>query len=363
MRAPAPSSLIGACAAAGGWAGLAGASFSPAGFSPQSKSSKLVLPSLCLTRSARSPSSWIWSTTTCLDSSGINASETRMSSSAAKSFSLLNSDNRVLPRCTPSFGNNMRRISPSMVSVRWVFSLTRSITCVLYWFGSKVAAMNASAAAKSSTTAPTAIRTHFSNFMDIASRLILRRHYRARTRATPLSIAVHGRRIQACAQQIGRLFHRQRPAEQEALDLVAFVFAQEAQLLGGFHAFCNHAQIHAVAELDHGARNGRIVRVGADVAHEGLVYFQPVHREALQIAQARIPGAEIVDAQAHAEFLQRVQCLDELLCILHHQALGELELQALRRQSSIGQCPRHGFHQIAPFELARGDIDRQHHRR
>ncbi|MCY1465029.1 hypothetical protein D9M71_831270 [compost metagenome] len=56
-------------------------------------------------------------------------------------------------------------------------------------------------------------------------------------------------------------------------------------LLGGFHAFGNHLHAQALAQLDDGANDGRIVVVIEQVLNEALVDLDLVQRQALEIAQ------------------------------------------------------------------------------
>ena len=44
--------------------------------------------------------------------------------------------------------------------------------------------------------------------------------------------------------------------------------------------------------------------IGGDVLDEGTIHFQSIHREALQIAQARVARTEIVDRNLDAELLE-----------------------------------------------------------
>ena len=73
-----------------------------------------------------------------------------------------------------------------------------------------------------------------------------------------------------------------------------------------------------------------VVGIDADVAHERAVDLDRVHRQLLEVRQRRVPGAEIVDRQAHAELAQAVEQRRLLLDVLHEVALGELELEHVR---------------------------------
>ena len=71
-----------------------------------------------------------------------------------------------------------------------------------------------------------------------------------------------------------------------------------------FHAFGDGLQIQAVRHLDDGAHDGRIVRVGGQVADEALVDLELVDVEALEVGQAGVAGAEVVDGQLDAQLLE-----------------------------------------------------------
>jgi BMFP domain-containing protein YqiC len=56
-------------------------------------------------------------------------------------------------------------------------------------------------------------------------------------------------------------------------------------LLGGFHAFGDHLHAQALAQLDDGANDGRIVVVIQQVLNEALVDLDLVQRQAFQVTQ------------------------------------------------------------------------------
>ncbi len=65
----------------------------------------------------------------------------------------------------------------------------------------------------------------------------------------------------------------------------------------------------------------------------GLVDLEDVDREALQVAQRRIAGAEVVDRQAHAERFQLQQPGEIRLGVVHDRAFRELQNQPLRGEA------------------------------
>src|SRR5581483_3684701 len=104
-------------------------------------------------------------------------------------------------------------------------------------------------------------------------------------------------------QPVDRL-GRCRPREQEALHLVAAGKTQQHALLLGLDALDQHRQAERAPErddrLDDDAAIGRL----AEPEHETAVNLELVEREALQIAEIGIAGAEIVERDADTELVQ-----------------------------------------------------------
>jgi hypothetical protein len=136
-------------------------------------------------------------------------------------------------------------------------------------------------------------------------------------------------------QQADDLGMRPRAAEQKALALVAAFGAQAAQFGFGLDAFGGDGDAETLAEADDRADDRLGVGVGAEIAHEGLVDLDLVEREAAQIAQARIAGAEIIHRDPHPERAQRMQRGLYLAALLQQQGFGDLELQPPRRQARL----------------------------
>ena len=68
-------------------------------------------------------------------------------------------------------------------------------------------------------------------------------------------------------------------------------------------AFGDRLQAERVGEAHDGGDDGAVVRVAASVeaVDEGAVDLQQVDREAPQVAERRVAGAEVVDRELHAE--------------------------------------------------------------
>jgi len=83
-----------------------------------------------------------------------------------------------------------------------------------------------------------------------------------------LPVARHLNTSWAAATERGGLGCRQRFAVPETLCLMAAVCDKEVGLFLVFHAFSHAAQIEALSECDYGRRDGLVIGVGRDVAHE-----------------------------------------------------------------------------------------------
>src|SRR5882672_6136207 len=144
-----------------------GACLGPAGALPAApdRSSKLVFPPLCCTRSRERPERVTRSTTICFESKGRSASDIFACSTRAKILLLLGSDKDVLPTATPMLGKTDRPRLPSIASVRPVLSFTAAEISGLYLLGSKVAATMAITSTISTTMPPAANSRVLKTFM------------------------------------------------------------------------------------------------------------------------------------------------------------------------------------------------------
>ena len=94
-----------------------------------------------------------------------------------------------------------------------------------------------------------------------------------------------------------------------------------------------------------------------------LVDLDRVEREALQIGQRRIAGAEIVERQARAEIAQARQHLRGIFGIFHHEALGHFELQRARQHARARQHRLHVLQEVVAEQLAARHVDAGENRR
>src|SRR5687768_17083030 len=95
-----------------------------------------------------------------------------------------------------------------------------------------------------------------------------------------------------------------RPADEVALDEIAAAAFQVLALRLGLHAFADHLDVQGMRERHDGRDDGALVMVAGHLGGERAVDLELVDREALQVGQAGVAGAEIVDHHRHAELLQ-----------------------------------------------------------
>ena len=134
---------------------------------------------------------------------------------------------------------------------------------------------------------------------------------------------------------------RDRPAEEEALGLVAVGLVEKGRLRGGLDAFDRHPHVQLASERDDRLHHRLGITAGAfEALHEAAVDLDLVEREAPQIAQARIAGTEIVHHDRHAHRLERLQLRHDGFRIAEQQGLGDLQLEPVRREARLLRAPR-----------------------
>jgi len=91
---------------------------------------------------------------------------------------------------------------------------------------------------------------------------------------------------------------RNRWAIKKPLTFDTSVFDQEAPVHFEFDAFSEHVELQRIGNGDHGERQGLEFRVVADLLDKRPVDLDAVDAEALQVAQARVTGAETVTSSS-----------------------------------------------------------------
>ena len=86
---------------------------------------------------------------------------------------------------------------------------------------------------------------------------------------------------------------------------------------------------------------GRFAVVGLEAVHERAVDLDRVERQVLEVRERRVAGPEVVEDEPDAELAQRPQRPRPGLGLVHQDALGDLELEEVRRaaRSRRGSSP------------------------
>src|SRR5690606_13837799 len=163
-----------------------------------------------------------------------------------------------------------------------------------------------------------------------------------------------GAQTGAALQKLEQLARRQRPGEQVTLHLVAAVAAQQLELTARFDPLGDHLEAQALGERDDRLGDRGVVRIGGDVLDERLVDLERLDREALEVQRRRVAGAEVVDREADAETVERLQLGDRLLGVAHDAARGQLALEIGGVESGVLEHARDAAHQVLLLELAPG---------
>jgi hypothetical protein len=106
------------------------------------------------------------------------------------------------------------------------------------------------------------------------------------------------------------------------------------------------------------ASSGPIVGVG-ETTDEGAVDLQYVDREAVQVGERGVAGAEVIDRQSHAEGLDAMETLEVGSGVIHGGALGQLDHPVVRLEPGFEQRLRDILYQLAVLQVTAGDVDRQ----
>ena len=127
-------------------------------------------------------------------------------------------------------------------------------------------------------------------------------------------------------------------------------------MCGGLDAFGHDAQVQLLRQGDDGGHDGRILVVVLQLVHEAAVDLQLGGRQALQVQQARIAGAEVVDGNGHAQAGQALEHRQAGLGVTHGRRFGHFQRQAGRRHVVPGERAAHRLDQAGMRELQRRDV-------
>src|SRR5690606_38094335 len=124
-------------------------------------------------------------------------------------------------------------------------------------------------------------------------------------------------------------------------------------------AFGDDVDAGAAGQADDGLHDGQVVGVVGQAGDEAAVEFEYVDRQALEVGQRGVTGAEVVQGDRDAEGAQAGEGLGGDFDVGQQGAFGQLQAQARGRQAACGERAVDVVDQAGLGELARGQVDAQ----
>ena len=159
-------------------------------------------------------------------------------------------------------------------------------------------------------------------------------------------------------QRLDRVGGRRAP-ERIALHELDAEVAQPARLLARLDALGDDRDVHRAGHRDDRPQDVAVALVLGHAGDELAVDLDRLDREALDVVQGGVAGAEVVEHQAHAEALEVLEHRGRRGALLHQHALGQLEPEALGRHAGLAQDGAELVGQRGLGELAAGEVDGQ----
>ena len=149
---------------------------------------------------------------------------------------------------------------------------------------------------------------------------------------------------------------RQRAREEEPLGIPTSEALELARLGFAFHAFGHDAGVQGAGQRHDALDDGRAVGE-QERAHERTVDLERVDRKSVQVAQRRVPRAEVIEVDLHAELAQAVQHVRHVARVAHQGGFGDLESQGLRPDPGVLDRLLDEPHEAVLQELPGGHVD------
>src|SRR6202040_709418 len=124
----------------------------------------------------------------------------------------------------------------------------------------------------------------------------------------------------------------------------------------GFYALSDDPQLQAASHADHRGHDGSLRRSGGDATDERLVDLEGVNRKLLQIAQAGITRAEVIDRDSYSFRSKCSQNGCSRLGALHENTFRQLQFQKLWIQTCLLENGKDSFQKALIPELHRGNV-------
>ena len=112
-----------------------------------------------------------------------------------------------------------------------------------------------------------------------------------------------------------------------------------------------------IREGDDCADDRQITCAAAQVVHEALVDLEGVHRQRLQMREHAVSGAEIVDGDLDAHFLEGRQGDPGGLDVLYDNAFGDLQADRLTGEPELAEDVGHRIRESVGDQLDGRDVE------
>ena len=122
--------------------------------------------------------------------------------------------------------------------------------------------------------------------------------------------------------------------------------------------FSHHPQLEVTGHRQDRLHDGRIVGVPRGILDKALVNLELVQRQPLEVRQAGIAGAKVIDGKPHAQLHQLRHAGDGVVQVLNQQAFGHLQDQQLGLGPGSGQHIADALHKVFLPKLPLAHIDR-----
>ena len=143
-----------------------------------------------------------------------------------------------------------------------------------------------------------------------------------------------------------QLVERLGAADEESLQFLTANVAQEVGLEARLDTFGGAPHAQRVRQRNCSLRDGAAIGLVFNIANKALVDLDLVEREAAQIGQRGIARTEIVQRDAHTNFLQLVQSLERESGVRHQHRFRNFQFETARVGLVGGNCIHDRRHQI-----------------
>ena len=139
-------------------------------------------------------------------------------------------------------------------------------------------------------------------------------------------------------------------------------FAAELQehrpVLDGGDAFGDDLPVQRRGQAEHAAENGQVVGIVEHVAHEALVDLELCNREAFEVGQRRVAGAEIIEGKSDADFPAGLDDLRDARKIFQGAGFQYLHFECAGVERRVCREPgAQALDEVGLLQLTRTDVD------